>query len=120
MSCLDVLDRREAEADLAGPDERRRRDELYGVRAELLHEVGPSVVSINGVIASLGVNEFMLAVTGIRAPNRLLTYRGRTGKVSSSTDEPAPGCYYCKGLRGKRDAADVQRYVREGVGAFLR
>jgi hypothetical protein len=41
-------------------------------------------------------------------------------KVTVSTDDPAPGCYYCKGLRGKSDRANVQRYLREGVGAFLR
>lgn len=120
MSCLDVLNRREAELELAGPDERRRRDEFYGLGRELLDEVGPSVVSINGTVASLAVTEFMLAATGVRAPNRLLTYNGRTGKVTVSTDEPAVDCYYCKGLRGKGSAADVQRYVKEGVGAHLR
>jgi hypothetical protein len=48
-----------------------------------------SVVSINGAAASLAASEFMLAATGVRAPNRLLTYNGRTGKVTVSTDEPA-------------------------------
>ena len=62
----------------------------------------------------------MLAAAGMRAPNRLLTYNGRTGKVTVSTDEPAADCYYCKGLCGKGAAADVQRYVKEGVGAYLR
>jgi hypothetical protein len=75
--------------ELAGPPDRRRRDEFYGLRRELLDEVGPSVVSINGAAASLAVSEFMLAATGVRAPNRLLTYNGRTGKVTVSTDEPA-------------------------------
>lgn len=120
LICLDVLDRTEAEAELAGPEERRRRDEIYGVRRGLLDEAGPSVASINGVVASLGVTEFMLGATGRRAPNRLLTYDGRTGKVRVSTNDPAPGCYYCKGLRGTGDRADVQHYIREGVGAFLR
>jgi hypothetical protein len=84
-----LLDRREAELELAGPHDRRPRDEFYGLRRELLDEVGPSVVSINGAAASLAVSEFMLAATGVRAPNRLLTYNGRTGKVTVSTDEPA-------------------------------
>jgi molybdopterin/thiamine biosynthesis adenylyltransferase len=120
LSCLNVLDRAEAEAELAGPTERRRRDEIYGIRRGLLENAGPSVVSINGVVASLAVTELMLAVTGVRAPHRLLTYNGRRGKVTVSSDEPASGCYYCKGIRGKRNAVDVQRYVREGVGAYLR
>ena len=120
LSCMNVLDRARAAVELAGPEERRRQAEIYGISRDLLDVAGPSVVSINGVVASLAVTEFMLRVTGIREPNRLLTYHGRTGKVTVSTDNPAPDCYYCKGLWGTGDRADVQRYVREGVGAFLR
>ena len=120
LSCMNVLDRARAAVELAGPEERRRQAEIYGISRDLLDVAGPSVVSINGVVASLAVTEFMLRVTGIREPNRLLTYHGRTGKVTVSTDNPAPDCYYCKGLWSTGDRADVQRYVREGVGAFLR
>lgn len=120
LSCRDILDRRDAEAELAGPGERRRRDEMYGVRRELLDEIGPSVVSINGVVASLGVTEFMLAVTGQREPKGLLTYQGRTGKVTVSADDPVSDCYYCRGIRGRGDAAGVRRYIRDGVGFWLR
>ena len=120
LSCMNVLDRARAAFDLADPEERRRQAEIYGISSNLLDVAGPSVVSINGVAASLAVTEFMLSVTGIREPNRLLTYHGRTGKVTVSTDEPVPDCYYCKGLWGTGDRADVQRYIREGVGAFLR
>ena len=120
LSCMNVLDRARAAVELAGPEERRRQAEIYGISRDLLNVAGPSVVSINGVVASLAVTEFMLRVTGIREPHRLLTYHGRTGKVTVSTDNPAPDCYYCKGLWGTGDRADVQRYVREGVGAFLR
>ncbi len=107
-------------ARLHGDRQRRRRADIYGISSDLLDDTGPSVVSINGAIASLAVTEFMLGITGLRAPNRLLTYHGRTGKVTVSTDDPAPDCYYCKGLWGTGDSADVQRYLRKGVGAFLR
>src|SRR3546814_19500003 len=61
-----------------------------------LSSAGPSVVSLNGVVASLGVTEFMLAVTGIRsAPRGLLTYRGHMGIVSAHADPPLPDCYFC-------------------------
>ena len=95
LSCMNVLDRARAAVELAGPGERRRQAEIYGISRDLLDVAGPSVVSINGVVASLAVTEFMLRVTGIREPNRLLTYHGRTGKVTVSTDNPAPDCYYC-------------------------
>ena len=120
LSCTDVLDRAEAGIDLAGPDAKRRRADIYGIPTNRLAASGPSVVSINGVVASLAVTEFMLGVTGLRVPRRVLTYTGRTSKVTVRTDLPAPDCYYCKGLRGRGAEADVQRYVRDGVGEFLR
>lgn len=120
LSCMEVLDHSEAEIDLSDPEERRRRADIYGVSETQLDASGPSVVSINGVVASLAVTEFMLGVTGRRAPKRLLTYHGRTGKVTERTNPPTPDCYYCKGLRGSGEQADVQRYVRAGIGTFLR
>ncbi|MBU2535776.1 MAG: ThiF family adenylyltransferase [Chloroflexi bacterium] len=114
--CYRELDVAEAQTDLMNPKVRQDRDTIYGVPRELLGEAGPSVVSINGVIASLAVTEFMLLVTGVRTiPKRLITYRAHTGGVSVKTDDPEPDCYYCVGLRGKGDAADVQRYLRSGI-----
>ena len=77
------------------------------------------MVSINGVIASLGVMEFMVAVTGLRAPQRVLTYHGQRGAVGVLRDAPMPDCYYCRGIRGRGDAVDVQRYIRSRVGVYL-
>jgi hypothetical protein len=113
--CYGELDVAEAQADLAGPDVRQNREAIYGVNREVLNQVGPSVVSINGVVASFAVTEFMLAVTGIRTPKRLITYHGHRGIVTVTKEEPFPDCYYCKGVRGKGDAADVQRYLKSGI-----
>lgn len=113
LCCLGGLDLVEAQADLISPEAKRDRDAIYGVPRKLLHEAGPSVVSINGVVASLAVTEFMLLVTGtINKPKKPLTYRASQGLVTIKTDEPTQDCYYCKGLWGKRDDADVQRYLR--------
>lgn len=120
LVCLGQLEVAEASEDLAGPMAKQDREAIYGVRRDLLDGVGPSVVSINGVVASLGVTEFMVFTTGIRAPRRLLTYRGQMGTVGATRESPPPDCYYCKRVRGRGDAADVQRYVRAGVGAYLR
>jgi hypothetical protein len=67
LMCLDILDQEEVRQDLASPSERRDRDRIYGVDRNFLDEAGPSVVSINGVIASLAVTEFMVTVTEIRS-----------------------------------------------------
>ena len=87
------------------------RRALYGVDRDLLGRSGPSVVSINGVVASLAATEFVMAVTGLRKPQPLLTYHGRTGKVTANTDAPTPDCYYCKAVRGMREQADLNRYI---------
>ena len=120
IACRGVLDLKEAQADLADSNARRARAGLYGIENQALGRSGPSVVSINGVIASLAVTEFMVTVTGLRAPNGLTTYRGEIGKVLVCTDPPKPNCYYCKGIRGIGDRADVQRFIRAGCDKPLR
>lgn len=116
--CLDVLDMEEAGLDLEGEAERRNREALYGVPREALGRSGPSVVSINGMIASMAVTEFMVAVTGLRAPNRLATYYGHTGKATISIDPPRRDCWYCS-LWGLGTEGDVERHVRQGIGQII-
>lgn len=108
--CHEEIDIAEAQNDLLSQEARRDRDAIYGVKKEALVGVGPSVVSINGVIASLAVTEFMLAVSGIREPRKLLKYNAKMGIVSKK-DEPAPDCYYCKDIRGKKNFFDIKRYI---------
>lgn len=110
----------EAQQELGGPGARKLREAIYGVDKDHLGRVGPSVVSINGVVASLAVTEFMLGVTGVREMLRLILYRGEMGKVLVSQDSRQSDCYYCKAVWGLGERADVQRYIRAGVGAFLR
>jgi molybdopterin/thiamine biosynthesis adenylyltransferase len=120
LSCMDVLDRAEAGRDLAGELETRDREAIYGVPDDALGTSGPSVVSLNGTIASLGLTEFMVAVTGVRPPRRLLTFYGSSGKVTASVDEPFEDCLYCKGIWGRAENADVERHIRSGLGTRLR
>lgn len=99
MMCMDVLDARSvAEARMTSA-ERETHARLYGVPADQLDRSGPSVVSLNGVIASLAVTEFLVYATGLRAPQRVLTYRGERGVVSVDATLPQPDCYYCAQFR---------------------
>jgi molybdopterin/thiamine biosynthesis adenylyltransferase len=106
LSCMDELDPEESQ------DANVRRDQaaVYGLP---LTEGGatPSVVSLNGIIASLAVTEFMVGVTRIRTPWPLLTYYGGSGTVRVRTDA-RPGCYYCKAVRAAGDCAAVRRHIR--------
>lgn len=117
--CLGVLDVEEAGYDLGGIKLDRLREAIYGVKRAQLGRSGPSVVSINGTVASLAVTEFMVTVTGVREPRKVLNYRGHLGSVGVPTDSPAEGCYFCKFLWGTRERADVQRYIREGFAEIL-
>jgi len=109
--CLGELDMAEATDDLSTPEQRRQRHELYGINKAALDGTGPAVVSINGVVASLGVNEFMLYVTGIRPPRSVLTYRGDLGGVFVRKEPARADCYYCHGIWNQRERTGVERYL---------
>jgi ThiF family len=120
IQCLGVLDASEAGRDLSGEAEQRNRDAIYGVNRDVLGGSGPSVVSINAVIASLAVTEFLVTVTKLRATQHVLTYRGSTGKVFAGTQAPSADCLYCKGIWGTGEEPDVERHIRLGMADRLR
>lgn len=110
LYCCNLISPSQARADLMSPEARRKEETIYGIPKEHLARTGPSVVSINGVIASLAVTEFMVMIVGLRSPKRLLQYHGHRGIVNLNVDEPYPDCYYCKYVRGRRENAEVDRY----------
>lgn len=119
LVCLSELDQSEAGEDLSGPLSDALRRDLYGIKQDELGGAGPSVVSINGVVASLAVTEFAVTVSGIRNPKKILYYYAEKGIVRERAAEPYPDCYYCRGIRGHGESADVERYIRDGVGDYL-
>ena len=113
LVCYDELDLEAARIDLMSDKQRKDYADIYGIPLSELGRVGPSVVSINGVVASLGVTEFMLAATGMpRKPRAVLKYRGEMGVVTTPTLNPDPDCYQCSAIRGKGEEADVRRYIK--------
>lgn len=110
LHCRGILDAKDVRRYLSPKEALENEDAEYGIRRSALGETGPSVVSINGVIASLAVTEFMAAVTGLREPARHLEYRGHLGTVSKRADKPPTDCYFCQALRGRGDAAQLERY----------
>jgi len=118
LVCLGHIDLAAAREDLESEAARRDRAKIYGVDADLLDEGGPSVVSINGVVASLGVTEYLVSVTGIRSPKRLLTYRGDRGIVTTGNADTAPGCYFCQTIAGTGTRAAVERYIINAISSL--
>lgn len=112
LHCMDVLDARDVRRYLSSKGQLDNEAAEYGVdREQLAPGTGPSVVSINGVVASLGVTEFMAMVTGLREPARLLNYHGQRSTVSKSSDQPIDGCFYCRSVFGSGDGAETERYL---------
>jgi len=109
--CLGELSAEDIRRELASPQQREEGARIYGLQRDALRRIGPSVVSLNGVVASLAVTEFMVMVTGIRDPKRHLTYRGDLGRVTENTDPPRPDCYYCKAVYGRGEEAVMERYL---------
>lgn len=93
--CLGELDRDELARGGLDAAQRAARDRIYGIPVGALGKTGASVVSLNGVVASLGLSELMAAVTGLRDPAMVLTYRGHTGTVMRRRDAPTGPCPYC-------------------------
>lgn len=106
LVCHDLLDQQEIARDSMSPEQREAHDRIYGVERRSLAGTGPMVVSINGVVASLAVTEFMVFVTGLRAPAAQLIYRGEVSVIRRVTDDPEAGCYFCDGLWGNSVCCD--------------
>lgn len=98
LACREALDSAEASRDLAGLAERANRDAIYGVDSSVLADSGPSVASLNGVIASLGMMELFCHLSGLRPPRPFLNYHGPCGKVALRDERRAGTCYFCDGL----------------------
>jgi len=92
---MQMLDQAALRAVTETEGQRAEDERIYGMRRAALGGGGPAVVSLNGVVASLAVTEFMVWITGMRTPNPLLVYHAERGIVAISRDGPAAHCYYC-------------------------
>lgn len=100
LSCCGELDQRALAIASMTPEQRAADQAIYGVDRSLLGEGGPSVVSVNGVVASLAVTEFLALVTGLREPIGRLSYYGHRGIVTTPEPCDSSNCYYCSTLFG--------------------
>ena len=100
LSCLGELDQHALARAQMTEEQRAADDKIYGIERNALADSGPSVVSVNGVVASLAVTEFMVWRTGLREPAGYLNYRGDRGTVGSRADPKRTYCHYCMTLWG--------------------
>jgi molybdopterin-synthase adenylyltransferase len=111
LFCFGELDQAEIQAFLESPTDRLNREAAYGIDRAHLNQAGPSVVSINGVIASLAVTEFMIACTELGVPKQFINYQGERARCAERIFTARSGCPYC-GQWNSGDRADTDRYLR--------
>lgn len=97
LSCLGLLDQDEIRRAQLTDEELQVEAAIYGVPVDELVGTGPSVVTINGVVASLATTEAMVLLTGLREPTKLQNYYGSwQGRITRSGDIPRMNCFYCR------------------------
>jgi molybdopterin/thiamine biosynthesis adenylyltransferase len=74
----------------------------------------PSVVSLNGTIASIAVTEFIALLTSFRAPRHYSFYDMLEEKVVHRIVKHNQKCVACA-QKGLGDSADLKRYLRRGL-----
>jgi hypothetical protein len=113
LLCADQIDLGIAQQELETDQEKTCKQTLgYGLGEKM---PDPSVVSLNSIIAGLAVTEFLMLVTGLREPNRRVTYKGMRGVFRESIDKKRNDCVVCNSLVGKREQADIKRYIRRDL-----
>jgi molybdopterin/thiamine biosynthesis adenylyltransferase len=116
LYCMGEIDPEEASYYLASPAERIDREMRGYVTG--MDVKAPSVVSLNGLITSMAINEFIAFFSGIRPVIPLTSYdligTGRAEKgqwLGPLAFKPKPLCIQCS-LAGVGDDSDVHRYAR--------
>ena len=97
LMCFGVLNQDEIRDYFASPEQLADQREIYGVPERALAGGGPSVITVNGVVASIAATELMVLVTKVRAPIAHQDWHGHTGRLNRVVDYEED-CYYC-GLR---------------------
>ena len=112
LMCANELTNSEIHKDLSTENERAGESKIYGVNKSKLAQKDPSVVSLNGILASLAVTEFIAGVTGIREIKRAMIYRGSRSHITFPSYVFPKDCFYCNGVLGIGDRSNMERYVR--------
>ena len=111
LFCQGLLEQDDIRQALAPETERWEEALIYGIPVEALGTSGPSVVALNGIIASVAIMEFLVELVGIRPAFRHLVYDGSFGRLVLSQDLPDEDCYFCKGIRGLGAEFDLKRHL---------
>jgi molybdopterin/thiamine biosynthesis adenylyltransferase len=114
LHCMGVLDPALVREEFLSDAERREEAARGYLRGGA--DPAPSVVALNGVVASLAVIEVLHELLGLFAasPRRVL-YRAEARSVTTAAAESQEGCYVCgrTGIAGMGDARTLPRRQEE-------
>ena len=110
LECINEIDPHEVNYFFQTEEERKHnRNHGYVQNYDL---PSPSVVFLNGLIASAAVSEFFAYVTGFRAPKSYLSYDGFEQKLVERKIRSDEECFVCSSIEGTGDKADIgERYA---------
>ena len=101
FTCGRLLDGNQVRRDMMTAFERKADPYISGA-----HEPAPSVISLNGTVASLAVTMFLSVVAGVPGAGRHLLYNALASSVRSVRGAPEPRCFVCSsvGALGRGDS----------------
>lgn len=101
FTCGRLLDGNQVRRDMMTAFERNADPYISGA-----HEPAPSVISLNGTVASLAVTMFLAVVAGVPSAGRHLLYNGLASSVRSVRGAAEPNCFVCSqlGALGRGDS----------------
>lgn len=111
LMCRAELDQDEIQASVETDGQRRERAKIYGVDASALGTSGPSVVMLNGLVASAAVMEFVAHATGVREPNAAVYFRGAFSTFTKNNQHGPSDCYFCEHVYQNKAQIDLSRYL---------
>jgi len=109
LDCANQIDMEQAKWELSPTAVKEtRKKHGYGLGE---NAPAPAVISLNGVIANLAVTEYLCMITGIREPNKHLTYHALRGHVNIRDVKRRESCFTCGYLKGRGEKANIFRYL---------
>jgi len=110
LLCCNEIEKAEASDYLASPEDledRKKRGYVSGADIP-----SPSVVSLNGIISSVAVTEFMALVTGLRPAQVYTSYNMLQQCMVTRLVKTDPECVGCS-IKGIGDGSNISRYAKK-------
>jgi len=105
LECMAIIDHDLLTRETATPDEIQHNPYIQNV-----DEPAPSVITLNGVVASIATTEFLNLITGcLGRPHGKIyhVYDGRKGIVRNVQMRPITGCQLCKDVKALGDSTPL-------------